>query len=382
MLSSSRFSSLCKNRAALGQQLLFKKKACPITNTCSSFNLFSSSNTSLFSTFNQSRDKSTLLLIEHNEKQINPSVFSALKAAKQLKSDQLLGFIVTKNASLVKELTQYFNKVIHVNEEYHVAEEYEQVLLGYINKSNDGISHILAPHTVFGKNILPKLGATLKSQPIVDVVQILNEYEFIKPIYAGNAMAQIQFKPKETKSLILTIRPTSFDKDYSTVGGDSQVVEYGDASTSTTNSTRQIPKLLSSSGAGESDASKRPDLLQAQRIVSGGRGLKNGDNFKLLYDLADTIGNCAVGATRAAVDDGYVPNDMQVGQTGKVVAPELYIAVGVSGAIQHLAGMKDSKVIVAINKDKEAPIFQVADYGVVGDLFQVVPEMTEALKKK
>ncbi|KAG2382251.1 hypothetical protein C9374_005453 [Naegleria lovaniensis] len=369
---SSRISSLRNN--TLGP--LFKK-------TTSSFNLFSSSsnNLSLFS--NQFRDKSTLLLVEHDEKQINPSVFSALKAAKQLKSDQLLGFIVTKNASLVKELSQYFNKVIHINEEYTVAEEYEQALLKFLNeKKTDGISHILAPHTVFGKNVLPKLGASLKSQPIVDVVQILNEYEFIKPIYAGNAMAQIQFKPKETKPLILTIRPTSFDKDYSKTDA-SQVVEFSSSATSTNNA--RIPKLLSSSSGADgsgSGASKRPDLLQAQRIVSGGRGLKNGDNFKLLYDLADTMGNCAVGATRAAVDDGYVPNDMQVGQTGKVVAPELYVAVGVSGAIQHLAGMKDSKVIVAINKDKEAPIFQVADYGVVGDLFQVVPEMTEVLKKK
>jgi len=323
----------------------------------------------------QTCDKSTLLLIEHNEKQINPSVFSSVKAAKQLKNEHLLAFIATKNEKLVQEASKYFDKVIHVNEEYHVAEQYEHALKQVLSNNNDDdVKHIVATHTVFGKNILPKLASHLKSQPIVDVVQIIDDYQFIKPIYAGNALAQIQFKPRENKPLILTFRPTAFDKDMTPAAtcGTIQPQQVEPAAAN-------VPQLLSQTSQADEEQT-RPDLLQAQRIVSGGRGMKNGDNFKLLYELADTMGQCAVGATRAAVDDGYVPNDMQVGQTGKVVAPELYVAVGVSGAIQHLAGMKDSKVIVAINKDKEAPIFQVADYGVVGDLFEVVPQMTKALK--
>ncbi|EFC40105.1 electron transfer flavoprotein alpha subunit [Naegleria gruberi] len=331
-----------------------------------------------------SADKSTLLLVEHDEKQINPSVYSGIKAAKQLNNEELLGFIVTKNENLVKEASKHFHKLIHINQEYQVAEEYEQALLKYIQNNQQDIKHVIGSHTVFTKNILPKLGSQLKSQPIVDIIQILNDYEFIKPIYAGNALAQIKFKPKQNLPLIMTVRPTSFDKDSNGLNNSSSNGSSNNSNViieSIEIKSEKTPKLLNRINANENGASSRPDLLQAQRIVSGGRGLKNGDNFKYLYELADAMGNCAVGATRAAVDDGYVSNDLQVGQTGKVVAPELYIAVGVSGAIQHLAGMKDSKVIVAINKDKEAPIFQVADYGIVGDLFEIVPQMTLNLKK-
>ena len=226
--------------------------------------------------------------------------------------------------------------------------------------------HLLAATTAVGKNIMPRVAALLDAQPISDIAEVVDADTFVRPIYAGNGMATV--KSSDGKKVI-TVRAASFDP-VAPDGGSAPV----EAAT--------LPELpaMSKFVSAELSKNERPELTAARVVVSGGRGMQSGDNFKLLEPIADKLG-AAVGASRAAVDAGFVPNDYQVGQTGKIVAPELYIAVGISGAIQHLAGMKDSKVIVAINKDEEAPIFQVADYGLVADLFKALPELAEELER-
>ena len=225
-------------------------------------------------------------------------------------------------------------------------------------------THVVAPATAIGKAFLPRVAALLDAAQVSEVVSVIAPDTFVRPIYAGNAFATVQC-PDPVK--VISVRATGFDA--APAGSSAAPIEPLDA-VAVSSPTRVLGRELTQSA--------RPELAAAKRIISGGRGVGSAENFRLIEALADKLG-AAVGASRAAVDAGYVPNDYQVGQTGKVVAPELYIAIGISGAIQHLAGMKDSKVIVAINKDAEAPIFQVADYGLVGDLFQVIPELTQAL---
>ncbi len=306
-----------------------------------------------------------LLIAEHDNASLKPATLNAASAAAQLGGD-ITVLVAGHNCSAAAQAAAAIagvTKVLVADDAAYAHQSAENVaaLVAAIGKS---YSHILAPATTTGKNMLPRVGALLDVQPLSDVSKIESADTFVRPIYAGNAFATVQSKDPIK---VMTIRTTAFDP--AATGSNTAAVE-------------------SVAGAGDSGLSRfvsqeltkseRPELTAARVIVSGGRGLGNGENFKILDALADKLG-AAVGASRAAVDAGFVPNDYQVGQTGKVVAPDLYIAVGISGAIQHLAGMKDSKVIVAINKDGEAPIFQIADYGLVGDLFTVVPELEKAL---
>lgn len=320
--------------------------------------------------------KRVLVLAEHDNKTLNGSTLNTIGAATRLNpSEGIDVFIAGSDCDPVVEQLKKVGNVSRVivrkspKYQFPLAEPLANLLKNQVQKNL--YSHVLAPSTSNGKNILPRLAALIDVQPISDVIDILSDDTFMRPIYAGNAIATVQSKDKIK---VLSIRTTSFNQTESQ--GEATVEEISDQEDGEVNN-------LSTYISSELAQSERPDLTAARVVISGGRGLKNGDNFKLLYDLADQLGNSvAIGASRAAVDDGFAPNDLQVGQTGKIVAPELYIAVGISGAIQHLAGMKDSKVIVAINKDEEAPIFQIADYGLVDDLFKAVPQLTETIKNK
>lgn len=308
---------------------------------------------------------SILVIAEHDNKELKGATLNTVAAAVELGSD-IHVLVAGENATAVAESAAQIagvTKVLLADGEAladglaeNVAEQVLSVAGNY--------SHILFPSTAAGKNVAPRVAAKLDVVQISDVLSVVSADTFTRPIYAGNAIATVQCADPK---LVLTVRPTAFDAVEST--GGTAVVEtiavQADSGKSTFFS-REVAK------------SDRPDLADAAIVISGGRGLGSKENFALLENLADKLG-AAVGASRAAVDAGYAPNDWQVGQTGKIVAPQLYIAVGVSGAIQHLAGMKDSKVIVAINKDPDAPIFSVADYGLVADLFDVLPELTNSL---
>jgi electron transfer flavoprotein alpha subunit len=303
-----------------------------------------------------------LVIAEHDNQALKPATLNTLAAAQQIGGDIEL-LVAGLNCQAVADAAAAIpcvSKVLLADNaayEHQLAENISKLIVALAS----GHSHILAPATTNGKNYLPRAAALLDVNQLSDVIGVESADTFKRPIYAGNAIATV--KTEDTIKL-LTIRGTAFD-GVAEEGGSAAV-----------EAVSEVCDAGNSSFVGEELAkSDRPELTAASIIVSGGRGMGNGENFELLYGLADKLG-AAVGASRAAVDAGFVPNDMQVGQTGKVVAPDLYIAVGISGAIQHLAGMKDSKVIVAINKDEEAPIFSVADYGLVADLFDAVPELS------
>jgi electron transfer flavoprotein alpha subunit len=307
-----------------------------------------------------------LVIAEHDNAAIKSPTYPVVTAAQKLGGDVhvLVAGSGSSPAAASAAKIKGVAKVLHADDPAYANGLAENVA-ALVAKIGGGYSHILAPASFYGKNVMPRAAALLDSQQISDVTSIESADTFIHPIYAGNAFATVQ---SLDKIKTLTVRPTAFDAAAKDGGTASVETIPGAGDTGLT-------KFVGS----ELTKSARPDLATAKVIISGGRGLGNGENFKTyLEPIADKL-NAAIGASRAAVDAGYVPNDYQVGQTGKIVAPNLYIAVGISGAIQHLAGMKDSKVIVAINKDGEAPIFGIADYGLVGDLFQILPELAKAL---
>ena len=310
---------------------------------------------------------SVLLIAEHDNKEVKPFTLNAITAAAQIDQD-LHVLVIGHNAnSVAKSLSQVTNvkKVIHVDNEIYenyLAENFTPVIV----KNSENYSHIVCSANTFGKNLMPRVAALLDVSQVSDIIKVISPDTFLRPIYAGNAFATV--KSNDNKKCI-TVRPTSFDVASST-GGSAEVIKAESSEVST-----QIKFIKR-----EEVKSDRPELGTARIVISGGRGMQSGENFKLITDIADKL-NAAIGASRAAVDAGYITNDHQVGQTGKVVVPDLYIAVGISGAIQHLAGMKESKVIVAINKDGEAPIFSVADYGLEADLFEALPQFLEELNK-
>ncbi len=308
---------------------------------------------------------SILVLAEHDNTSLKSSTLNSVTAATQIGDDVHLlvaGSNCDEAATAAAQIAGV-SKVIKADADnlaHPLAEEIAPILVDLASS----YSHILAPATTFGKNVLPRAAALLDTQQISDIIAIEAPDTFKRPVYAGNAVATV--KSSDNIKLI-TVRGTTFDAADAT-GGSAALEDYASPA----------PASLSNFVKQELSESERPELTSAKIVISGGRGVGSEEDFALIDKLADKL-NAAVGASRAAVDAGYVPNDYQVGQTGKVVAPDLYIAVGISGAIQHLAGMKDSKVIVAINKDEDAPIFSVADYGLVADLFDAVPELTEKL---
>lgn len=308
---------------------------------------------------------SVLIIAEHNNQHLNLATLHAVTAAAKLGNVDLL--VAGSNAAaVVEEAKQVAGvaKVLVADAPYY-AEGLAEELAPLVVKLAANYRYVAATATAFGKNLLPRVAALLDVPQVSDLTEVVDNSTFVRPIYAGNAFETVQ---SNSEKLVLTFRATAFDA--AGQGGNAEVVNV--EATPAQNLSRFVSRQLSQSD--------RPELTQAKVIVSGGRALGSAEKFnEVLTPLADALG-AAIGASRAAVDAEYAPNDAQVGQTGKVVAPQLYFAIGISGAIQHVAGMQDSKVIIAINKDADAPIFNVADYGLVGDLFEVVPQLTEALK--
>ena len=308
---------------------------------------------------------SILVIAEHDNTNIKGATLNTLAEAKEIGDEITLLVAGSDIASVTSEAQQLngITKILTCDDNLYknsLAEELSNLVVSFSNN----FSYILAPATTFGKNLLPRISAKLDVQQISDIISVESEDTFKRPIYAGSCIATV--KSNDTVKLI-TVRSTAFDP-VATDNSDVPVESVDVANSA------NISEFVSE----ELAKSDRPELTSANIVISGGRGMQSGDNFHLLDSIADKLG-AAVGASRAAVDAGFVPNDYQVGQTGKIVAPDLYIAVGISGAIQHLAGMKDSKVIVAINKDEDAPIFQVSDYGLVSDLFTALPELDSKL---
>jgi electron transfer flavoprotein alpha subunit len=310
-----------------------------------------------------------LVVAEHDNRVLKPASLNALAAANEIAGaevDMLVAGLDCRSVAETAAQAAGVRKVLLADDaayDHGLAENLAPLIVALAG----GYSHLLAPATTAGKNLMPRVAALLDVMQVSDISAVVSPDTFVRPIYAGNALQTVQSKDPIK---VITVRGTSFPPSEAEGGG---------APIETVAATAAVG--LSEFVRAELSKSERPELTSARVVISGGRGMQSGDNFELLERVADRLG-AAVGASRAAVDAGFVPNDYQVGQTGKIVAPELYIAVGISGAIQHLAGMKDSKVIVAINKDEEAPIFQVADYGLVGDLFKILPELADELERR
>jgi electron transfer flavoprotein alpha subunit len=306
-----------------------------------------------------------LVIAEHDNAALNAATLNVVAAAKQIGGD-IEVLVAGEACGAVADAAAKIDGVSKVVVADNAAYKYQiaESMGDLVAELGAGYSHILAAATTTGKDFMPRTAALLDVNMISDIVAVESADTFVRPIYAGNAIATVQ---SSDSVKVITVRGTGFDP---------AAAEGGSAAIEATAIVKE--SAISAFVSEELAKSDRPDLAAAEIVISGGRGMGNGENFEILYKVADKIG-AAVGASRAAVDAGFVPNDMQVGQTGKIVAPSLYIAVGISGAIQHLAGMKESKVIVAINKDEEAPIFQVADYGLVADLFDAVPELEKLL---
>ena len=309
---------------------------------------------------------SVLVIAEHDNAELKPATLNTVAAAAQLGDVDIL--VAGDNCNAVADTAAKIagvGKVLKADAPALKTGLAENIAPMIVELSS-GYSHILAPATTNGKNIMPRVAALLDVAQISEITSVVSADTFVRPIYAGNALATVQ---SADAIKIITVRTTGFDAAPAE-GGSATLEDVSNI----------MDAALSSFVGQELTVSERPELTSAKVVISGGRGMQSGENFPMLEEIADKLG-AAVGASRAAVDAGFVPNDYQVGQTGKVVAPDLYIAVGISGAIQHLAGMKDSKVIVAINKDEEAPIFQVSDYGLVADLFEAVPDLSAELDK-
>jgi electron transfer flavoprotein alpha subunit len=306
-----------------------------------------------------------LVIAEHDGKALKPGVANTVTAATKIGGDVVALVAGNQCAEAAQAIAKLagVNKVLLCEAAHYEGSAGENLAALVVGMAGQ-YSHILAPSSAYGKNVAPRIAAALDVQQISDITAVVAPDTFVRPMYAGNAMATVQ---STDKTFVITVRATAFDPA-------------GEQGAAPVESLAPGPDLgLSQFKGAELSKSERPELTAARIIVSGGRGMGSAENFKILEKLADKLG-AAVGASRAAVDSGFMPNEYQVGQTGKIVAPELYIAVGISGAIQHLAGMKDSKVIVAINKDAEAPIFSVANYWLVEDLFKAVPQLTDELK--